>query len=159
MVNTNCLFWSKVNIKGEDECWEWMDSLNEDGYGKISIGGRDKQIKIFAHRVAKTLSIGEDIDSDMMVMHICDNPPCCNPDHLVGGSHIDNMNDMVIKGRSKKVYARAKITFEIADEIRSSSLSGYKIAEEYGISSSTVSYIRNNKIWKNENRDIAIFPN
>ena len=31
-------FWSKVDIKSEEECWEWKDSLHRDGYGYLRPG-------------------------------------------------------------------------------------------------------------------------
>jgi hypothetical protein len=42
----------------------------------------------------------------MLVMHSCDNPPCCNPDHLSLGTHLQNMAEC----RAKDRYHRPKLT-------------------------------------------------
>jgi predicted DNA-binding protein YlxM (UPF0122 family) len=88
-------FWSKVNKKGPDDCWEWMASKNASGYGYFW----QKTKNFGAHRVAFMLE-NEAIPLGMVVCHSCDNPGCCNPLHLFPGTHQDNANDMVNKGRS-----------------------------------------------------------
>lgn len=40
------------------------------------------------------------IDSDLHVMHLCDNPPCCNPAHLRLATQAENNADMMAKGRN-----------------------------------------------------------
>jgi hypothetical protein len=87
-------FWSKVAIKGADECWEWKASRYPGGYGKFSIKDRYQQ----AHRLAWRLSNGE-IPSGQNILHKCDNPPCVNPNHLFLGTQTDNMHDMMAKNR------------------------------------------------------------
>lgn len=150
-------FWSKVDIKSEEECWEWKDSLNHSGYGTLRLCGRGGP-QISAHRIAKTLSIGEEIPDGLVVMHTCDNPPCCNPSHLELGTQQDNMDDMVNKGRSVTTFGHAKADWDIVDEIRSSNLTGKQLSEKHHLAKSTISEIRNNKIWKEEHREKAILP-
>lgn len=92
-------FWGKV--KKGDGCWEWQASTGR-GYGKMQAWGRLET----APRVAWILSHGP-IPRGMFVCHHCDNPLCvkAEPDakyphgHLFLGTPLDNMRDMIAKGR------------------------------------------------------------
>jgi len=95
-------FWSKVDIKGPDECWNWTGAKNNTNYGSFYLEGK----LIGAHRMAYMLSNGN-IDDKLMVLHSCDNPLCCNPSHLRQGTHVDNVHDTMNKKRyygSSKTY-------------------------------------------------------
>lgn len=87
-------FWAKVETRGADECWHWTESTSDDGYGFVR---KDRKTKR-AHRVAWELTNG-DIPDGMKVLHKCDNPPCCNPNHLFLGTDQDNSDDKMKKGR------------------------------------------------------------
>lgn len=69
-------FWSRVDIRGEDECWPWDHPDSRQGYGHVWF---DQRVQA-AHRVAKYLS-GADVQG-AHVHHKCENPSCCNPAHL-----------------------------------------------------------------------------
>jgi hypothetical protein len=94
--NQNKWFWSKINKKSEFACWEWIRGTDTNGYGKVRFR---KHIQM-AHRVAWILTHGE-ITNKLIICHSCDNPPCCNPDHLFLGTHLDNAHDKIKKGRDK----------------------------------------------------------
>jgi len=53
---------------------------------------------IRTHRLAWELANGP-IPDGLSVLHHCDNPPCCNVEHLFLGTQTDNHADMVAKGR------------------------------------------------------------
>jgi hypothetical protein len=81
-------------VKTEAGCWEWQGGKTGDGYGIIRLQG--KQIRV--HRLAYTLDRGP-IGEGLFVCHSCDNPKCCNPDHLWLGTSADNIKDCISKGR------------------------------------------------------------
>jgi len=91
--------WERVDKSpghGPDgDCWEWT-GFKQKGYGRFMFQGR----KLFAHRVAWELTKGQ-IPSDLHVLHTCDNPPCCNPEHLWLGTQADNNRDRDEKGRAR----------------------------------------------------------
>lgn len=80
---------------GEDGCWPWCASCNDEGYGNFWLGGRSAK----AHRVAYRLHKGP-VPDELLVMHSCDNPPCCNPRHLSLGTDLDNAADKYAKSRA-----------------------------------------------------------
>jgi HNH endonuclease len=80
-------------VRTESGCLEWTGATLK-GYGQIGDG---RQV-LYTHRVAFMLANGE-IPDGMDVLHHCDNPPCCEPDHLFAGTALDNSTDMIAKGR------------------------------------------------------------
>lgn len=75
-------------------CIEFMGSRDRHGYGMMRYNAKNQG----AHRVAWTLTYGE-IPDGLLVLHSCDNPPCCNPKHLRLGTMKDNMEDKIARGR------------------------------------------------------------
>jgi len=86
----------KVIIDKKTDCWEYQGGKNNIGYGMI----RDEMKMRTTHRVSYEEHKGP-IPKGMCVCHTCDNPICCNPDHLWLGTMKQNMHDMLNKGRAK----------------------------------------------------------
>lgn len=94
------LFWSHVDIKGPNDCWEWSLKRNKFGYGYTNWGlAPNKWKMLLCHRVAFMLSGGQLTPEKPQVLHSCNNTPCCNPDHLRAGDITDNMQDRKKAGR------------------------------------------------------------
>lgn len=89
-----CRFWSKVDKSSGVGCWPWTRYTSAGGYGLFEIDGKPER----SHRVAWRLENG-DIPGGLYVLHKCDNRSCCNPSHLFLGTHQDNVDDMMAKGR------------------------------------------------------------
>lgn len=139
------LFWMKVRQGGPSECWEWTASKNKDGYGQFWIG----HTFIPAHRYAWASQHG-DIPEGMFICHHCDNPSCCNPDHLfLGNAQINNL-DAIQKGR-QKYNGRPIFTPEQVLLIRlaysSGKLSEADIAEVFGVNQSTIHRLLKNNMY------------
>ena len=115
--NSNLIkrFWSKVDIKGEDDCWEWMACKNPKGYGLFQTYSKEQ----LTHRIAWTL-INGNIENGTCILHHCDNRPCCNPKHLFKGTKKDNVMDMIAKGRGQRgiLHYNARLTEEQVIAIR-----------------------------------------
>lgn len=79
-------------------CMEHKGVVNIDGYGIVRIKGKN----VRAHRLAyaKANNIALEALAGLVVRHRCDNPACVNADHLVIGTHADNMRDKVERNRS-----------------------------------------------------------
>lgn len=137
-------FWTKVRILADlDLCWEWQGYLKKDGYGYV-MGDDGKNL--LAHRVAYELSYGEMIKG-LLVCHKCDNPKCCNPNHLFLGTHQDNMDDMVRKGRSARGKGKTwKLSSDDVKVIRSRLDNGDRsidIARDFSVGKRTIIRIKN----------------
>jgi hypothetical protein len=77
------------------DCWLWIGRKDAHGYGVVKY----KNGCVKAHRVAL---FGHDEVSDArFACHRCDNPLCVRPDHLFAGVALDNVRDMIAKGRAK----------------------------------------------------------
>ena len=77
------------------KCWPWQGSKVR-GYGSFWLQGRTTP----AHRIAYFFATGQN-PACSLVLHRCDNPPCCNPSHLFLGTPADNTRDMMLKGRKR----------------------------------------------------------
>ena len=94
--------WARVDVRGPDECWEWQGYRMPSGHGQIS--GED-QVVTTTHRVAWSSANGRPVPEGLLVRHSCDNPPCCNPAHLLVGTVADNSRDAVERGRVARGFA------------------------------------------------------
>lgn len=136
------------HVEPSNGCWFWTGPSHQKGYGTFSLFGR----LVRAHRFAYEAFVGS-IPDGMLVCHKCDNPPCVRPDHLFVGTHIDNRNDMLRKGRAprpEELASRAKLTNAQVIELRALSASGVRncdLARRFELDSSTVSEIVRGLLW------------
>ena len=131
-------FWEGVDKQGEDECWPWTKAKVTDGYGTIA---HMKGVQYATHRLSFILHKGP-IPKGRVVMHSCDNPPCCNPKHLVLGTNEDNIRDMIEKKRGSIKLTKAEV-----EAIKSDKRKQRIIADCYGITQSMVSRIKRGNRW------------
>ena len=91
------VFWARVDRSGD--CWLWKGFVNANGYGRVKVGPKKKQM--LAHRQAWVVTHGN-VPDDLCVCHKCDVRLCVNPDHLFLGTRIDNNRDMYEKMRKRE---------------------------------------------------------
>lgn len=143
-------FWQGVDQSGgPDACWPWARGRDDNGYGRRFGGGLPR----LAHRAAWLLSHrGEALPT--VVRHACDNPPCCNPRHLVGGTHRENAGDREARGRGRQprgeTHGRAVLTEDLVRAIlraRAEGLTYDAVAERVGVRKHNVAQVVTGKVW------------
>ena len=129
-------------------CWLWTGRTTKGGYGVIP----KNKCTYLAHRVSVKLS-GRDI-AGKVVRHKCDNPGCVNPAHLLTGTHADNNQDKVDRGRQSKGECAKQSNLTEADvkHIRSVAVKGYggnirALAKQYNVSKESIRSIIKRKTW------------
>lgn len=128
-------------------CIEYSGYRDKDGYGRIQI----ERSSALAHRVAWALKHGP-IPEGMKVCHTCDNPPCCNDEHLFLGTSADNSADMASKGRAAKGEGHGKAKLSAKDVVKikgllSSGETLAKIASKYNVSFGAIHKIKSGRNW------------
>jgi transposase len=139
-------FWSRINICGPQDCWEWNGHLDYKGYGRFWNG----QKLIGAHRFAYLQEHGS-LAEGLCVCHKCDVRRCCNPAHLIAGDYAFNNRDRKNKGRSaigEKVGA-AKLDAKQVRYIKRTYRpgKGVELANQFDVSHQTIYDIVNGRYW------------
>ena len=146
------LFWSKVSIPKNvfTECWNWTGAKTR-GYGHSAFTINGSRIKKQAHRIAYELIHGL-LDEDEVVRHkVCDNPLCCNPNHLARGSQRDNIFDMLSKGRGghgKRERLRKDEVTTIRELWSSGDYTHESLAPLFKVTRTTILKVVNRLTWK-----------
>lgn len=124
-------------------CQEFSGFRNRNGYGQIGIYGD----LYLTHRVMWMAHHGE-IPDGLYVCHRCDNPPCCNIEHLFLGTAKQNSSDMVQKARVSCLLnednPRTRLSKEDVAEIRLARAAGVTcdlLAAQFGVSPGHVSRV------------------
>lgn len=131
-------------------CWEFTKGRVRDGYGEQQVDKRKRSV----HRISKALFDGFDINSQLHILHKCDNPSCFNPTHLYIGTHQDNMRDRANRGRGYRGVGenngRAKLNEHNVREIlrlKKLGTSFSEIARTFSVSVPTVVCVCNRETW------------
>jgi hypothetical protein len=145
-------FWSKVDMRGADDCWPWTAYRKPSGYGQFTVR---KGVFMTASRVALALTVGRPLGLGELACHHCDNPPCCNPAHLFAGDVVANAQDSIDKGRFRRAVGidagSAKLSEEQVKAIRAELERGGTckgLGRVYGVSATTIRKIRDGEHWR-----------
>jgi len=167
LVEYKIRFWSKVDIRGPDDCWRWQAGCypiigKKGGYGRFWLHGKDR----LAHRIA-LFGFGDEgeilFDPEVQACHFCDVTHCCNPRHLFIATNFGNCRDKVNKGRQiagnnvkgKSIHGSAHKSAKLDEEkvlaIRHLILKGEtpkQLASIYGVSRATIDGIAAGRSWE-----------
>lgn len=140
----------------EKGCLEWLGYKDKDGYGlkTFMIDGKYKTFR--THRLVY-MSVNGDIESGQVIRHTCDNPKCCNIEHLLVGTSKQNSQDKVSRGRASggrmcgTRNPNNKLTPEQVKEIREATITNTALAVRFSVSKVLIGLIKRNKIWVNHN--------
>jgi DNA-binding CsgD family transcriptional regulator len=140
---------AEIDVRGPDDCWPWTGRIDHRGYALFGDNVR-------VSRAILGLSKGD----GLVARHKCDNPPCCNPNHLEPGTYQDNMDDMWSRGRGQRGDERAhsKLTPDAVHAIRADQRSASKIAPEFGVSADLVARIKRGEAWTHVPLEGGVVP-
>jgi hypothetical protein len=133
-------------ITDDNNCWLCVSHKKRSRFGYVQLK-RNGYVEL--HRYSYSINKGI-IPSGMVVRHTCDIPGCFNPDHLIMGTHRDNVADRVARGRTTMGvdHFRAKLTEDNVIEIRSSSKTVSELAREYKVDYKTIQQVVQFVTWK-----------
>ena len=144
-------FMISVLSTSTEECINWPYGKTHDGYGAIAKKLYGQPV---AHRKVYELVHGT-IDQSLIVLHICDNRACINPNHLRLGTQCDNIKDMVNKKRQRGAvgesnrHARLKeINVVSIVDLLQRGIGGKAIAAQFNVSECTIRDIAHGRTWK-----------
>lgn len=149
--NHEAKIYDGLRINFQTFCWEWQKACKH-GYGVTS----KRNVQKLVHREMWEIYTGWKLIGDIHICHKCDNPKCCNPEHLFAGTAKDNVRDMYEKNRQadfKKIARNKKMTklsygkIKQIKQLRSQDQTLEQIAKQFDIAFQTVSKIVNNKLW------------
>lgn len=139
------------NTERVGDCLIWQGKGRVGEYGVVGYAWETW----LAHRLSYYFQ-HPDFDQSLVIRHSCDTPLCVEPSHLLEGTHADNVQDKVDRGRQPKTESHwnVKISADDVRKIREKYSAGgvYQkdLAVEYGISTSQANRIITGKRWKGD---------
>lgn len=150
MISLEERLWRRVDIKGENDCWEWQGWRHPKGHGQIGRGRRTEGL-VYTHVAAWEIANNMAVPKGLIVRHKCDNPPCCNPSHLETGTPKQNTQDAIFRKRLSRGDRHAsKLTWGDVCDIRRRLRDGQTqqhVAEIHRVSRSLVGLIGQGLRW------------
>lgn len=151
-------FWARVErSRAPNGCWLWTGARMAKGYGLMHLS--EPRDTVLVHRFSYMLNVGP-IPTGLNVCHVCDNPPCVRPSHLMLGTAASNNQDKARKGRaacprlSGERHGRAKLTHAIVQEMRQTYTAGgttlKQLAQRYRVGVTTVAHVIHGDTWRHD---------
>lgn len=146
--------WIRRNLTPDGDCLVWTRAVDGCGYGQLG-NGRGGLTK--PHRVICEDAHGPAPAGKPCALHTCDNPPCCNPEHLYWGNQADNGRDKRERKRARtgdhrgERHGRAKLTelrVRLARRLVERGAPIARLARWYGVSAPALNKAVNRRTWR-----------
>lgn len=125
------------------DCWIWVKGKDRGGYGQCHASKYAKKLGVTrAHQMAHVVWNGK-IPKGKIVCHKCDNPSCCNPNHLYAGTWKSNVHDCLKRGRYRN-GVNPKVDYNEILKYKGKKTC-FQVSKKYNISFSRVC-----QIWRGE---------
>lgn len=141
-----------IEMLTPDQCWRWLGpwgGRSTDRRPYFMANGK----RTMAYRWVYELVNGTAVPDGQLLRHTCDNGSwpigCCNPFHIIPGSHQDNMDDMTRRDRHGLPKTARDGIRRLLDQGRTQQ----EVADLYGISRETVSAIATGRVYKRDSDD------
>jgi len=134
----------KVMPGSDGECWKWTGAKSKEGYPFINMHGKHTS----ARRLLYEIYNKKEMPGNRLVVPTCENTGCVNPHHFDIYSRAKLARKHTLVGAEKP---SSKLNADKVRKIRRQRDEGYAtkdIAEEFGITPSTVSQICNRISWR-----------
>lgn len=147
---------SAEHIRQDGACEISLAGKGRGGYPRVRVDGQYRMLGA----VALELKLGRPLlpGHAEVMRHTCDNPACIRLDHLIPGTHADNVRDKIERGRQAagETHGRAKLNAVQVRFIRqynqrygaSPLYSQGALGKMFGLDRSTIGNIVRKEIWK-----------
>jgi hypothetical protein len=138
-------------VNHDTGCVEWTGYCRPSGHGQLNAPDGYERTGL-VHRLVFIMHHGP-IPDGLVVRHRCDNPPCCNIEHLELGTQAQNVADAQARDRHQRGSrnGHAKLIEDDIRAMKQKRRAGALIADlaaEYKLSIASVSMICNGRIWR-----------
>ena len=132
--------WLKAHTKEDaNGCWIWQKYIDERGYGRLKYQQKSFRAHQFVYmHFIKPRTPG------LIIRHLCNNPSCVKPKHLVEGSSKENTADM---RKDLGKHPSAKLTEEQVKSIKESKLTQMELGAMYGVTHGAIGFIKRGVTW------------
>lgn len=149
------------HVVEDGDCWNWTGALQSCG----TVPTMNYKRKIGAVRRFILLEQGVDL-SKRLATYTCGNPMCVNPEHVAPATRrsvqrrtTEELGHQQSLLRRKKLAdnarRRAKLSPELARQVREADGTQDEIAARFGVSQATVSVIKRGVTWKDYSNPFA----
>lgn len=150
-------FWEKVEVRGADDCWNWLGALDADGYGRFRTDNRIHSRWAKVSRFIYEYTYGE-LPKHLNANHTCRNRRCVNLNHIHAGTQKENVDDAIRDGTyhfaevgKGEASSNHKATQAQVDDIRERFAGGESrrvLEKDYNLSHSQIGGIIRGDFWE-----------